>query len=194
MTTIDFIKDKNSLHKIFKDMKCDYLGMLCKDSKGNEIRVYLLEYEFENGDVLLLEDCLGELRLYATDDNDMFEEYNEMFNRLDDYFYGFDSYPTYCDWIKFPLTDVRLFPMDSSVQTNELAEYLINKDEYVVIHPNKKDGLNILIYDPQTKSIHEEFSGIKRCKWLKEVGCLVYETFKDAGGNITYLKEGGVVV
>lgn len=189
MFNIERIENKDELHKVFKQVNCDYLGVICKNAEGKEIGVYLHEYEFENGNVLLLEDCLGELRLYATDDNKVFEEYNKVFNRLDDYFYEFDSYPTYCDWVKFPITNVRFFPMDSSVQTNELAKYLINKDKYVVIHPNKKDGLNILIYDPQTKSSHEEFSGIKRCKWLKEVGCLVYETFKDFDGNITYLKE-----
>lgn len=187
--TVKQVKDKDSLHKIFKDMKCEYLGIVCKDSDDKEIGVYLWEYEFKNGDVLLLDDCLGELRLYATDDKNVFEEYNKVFYRLEDYFYEFDSYPTYCDWVKFPIKDVRLFPMDSSVQTNELAKYLINKDKYVVIHPNKKDGVNILVYDPQTKFIHEEFSDIKRCKRLKEAGCHVYETFKDFDDNIIYLKE-----
>lgn len=189
MTVLDLIRDKTDLHKAFTDMKCDYLGVVCKDVTGKEIGIYLWEHEFENGDVFLLEDYLGELRLYATDDESVFKDYDLMFDRLDDYFYEFDSYPTYCDWVKFPITDVKFFPMDDSDQMYKLAKYYKDKGQYTIIHPNKKDGLDILVYHEDIKIIHEEFSDIKRIKNLIERGCLVYETFKDDKGNIIYLKE-----
>lgn len=189
MTVLDLIKDKTDLHKAFKDMKCDYLGVVCKDATGKEIGIYLHEYEAENCDVFLLEDCLGELRLYATDDESVFKDYDLMFDRSDDYFYEFDSYPTYCDWVKFPITDVKIFPMDNSAQICELAEYYKDRGQYTIIHPNKKDGTDILVYHKDIKIIREEFADIKRIKYLIERGCLVYETFKDNKGDIIYLKE-----
>lgn len=187
--TIKNIENADILQKEFNKLNAQYVGIICEDSEGKEIGIYLHEYEFDENDKFLMEDCLGELRLYTTEDNGVFLYYNQMFGRINDYFYEFDSYPTYCDWVKFPIKNVKIFPMDNDIQTNKIAKYCFDKGRYNIIRPNKKDGIDILVYHPDIHMTIEEFSDIKRCQWLTNNGSLVYEKFIDCNGNIEYLKE-----
>ena len=117
--TQKIIKDKKFLELILKTNNIDYQYIAFIDADGKQDYAYMI-YDFNNGRHFYQEDCCGGFIEYNKDKSYTKEEieygkqymgFYELYN--DGRLFELDVFPTFRDFIKFPITNVKFVNEES---------------------------------------------------------------------------------
>lgn len=169
----DFIANKEILDK-YISMNGN-VQMIATDGNGNKITCLLHKYyDHDVKESFILQDVVAEVRRYSVDvinkDNES-REYFENFPKINGYYCEVDAFPTYDDWIIFPLTNARLYPLTERGESH-YCNHLIQLGKYSTITPSESDGTSI-VKEYGNSHYGLEFAAKDRIAWLVENGVKV---------------------